>query len=132
MIIKNKIMSDKRLSAIWMDTENATVVKNHDIETAGAFFLCDPVKRDVQGGNSSEKNANNAEITNTSKFFKELEHLITNTEELYLTGTGTAQEQFKNHLAEVPQFKNLKVKLGTDNKMSDDSFLDMVKKHYNA
>ena len=125
-------MSDKRLSAIWMDSENATVVKNHDIESAGQFFVCSPVKREVQGGNSSEKNANNAEITNTAKFFKDLEHLITNTEELYVTGTGTIQEQFKNHLAEVPQFKNLKVKLGTDNKMNDDAFLEMVKKHYNA
>lgn len=125
-------MSNKRLSAIWMDTENATVVKNHDIETAGAFFICTPVKREVQVGNSSEKNANNVEQTNTAKFFKDLEHLITNTEELYITGTGTAQEQFKNHLAETPQFKNLKVKLGTDNKMSDEAFLEMVKKHYHA
>ena len=125
-------MSEKKLAGIWMDSENATVVKNHDIESAYKFFVCDPVKRDVQHGNSSEKNANNVEQTNTAKFFKELEHLITNTEELYLTGTGTIQEQFKNHLAETPQFKNLKVKLGTDQKMSDDQFLQHIKEHYNA
>ena len=125
-------MSDKKLAGIWMDSEHATVVKNHDIETAGAFFLCNPVKRDVQGGNSSEKNANNVEQTNIAKFFKELEHLITNTQELYLTGTGTIQEQFKNHLAETAQFKNLKVTLDTDQKMSDEHFLTKVKEHYNA
>lgn len=125
-------MSDKKLAGIWMDTENATVIKNHDIETAGDFFVCNPVKRDVQGGNSSEKNANNAEQTNTAKFFKELEHLITNTQELYLTGTGTIQEQFKNHLAETAQFKNLKVKLGTDQKMSDEQFMKEVKSHFHA
>ncbi len=125
-------MSEKKLAGIWMDSENATVVKNHDIESAYKFFVCDPVKRDVQHGNSSEKNANNVEQTNTAKYFKDLEHLITNTEELYLTGTGTIQEQFKNHLAETPQFKNLKVTLGTDQKMSDEQFLEEVKKHYNA
>lgn len=125
-------MSEKRLAGIWMDSENATVVKNHDIDSAFKFFLCDPVKREVQQGNSSEKNANNAEQTNTAKFFKDLENLITNTEELYLTGTGQIQEQFKNHLAETAQFKNLKVKLGTDQKMSEEHFLEMVKKHYNA
>ena len=125
-------MSEKKLAGIWMDSENATVVKNHDIESAYKFFVCNPVKRDVQHGNSSEKNANNVEQTNTTKFFKELENLITNTEELYLTGTGTIQEQFKNHLAETTQFKNLKVKLGTDQKMSDEQFLEEVKKHYNA
>lgn len=125
-------MSEKKLAGIWMDSENAIVVKNHDIESAFKFFLCDPVKREVQGGNSSEKNANNAEQTNTAKFFKELEHLITNTEELYVTGTGTIQEQFKHHLAETAQFKNLKVELGTDQKMSGEQFLEEVKKHYNA
>lgn len=123
-------MSDKKLAGIWMDSENATVVKNHDIESAYKFFVCDLVKRDVQHGNSSEKNANNVEQTNTAKFFKDLEHLITNTQELYLTGTGTIQEQFKNHLAETAQFKNLKVTLDTDQKMSDEHFLEKVKSHF--
>lgn len=125
-------MSEKKLAGIWMDSENAIVVKNHDIESAYKFFVCDPVKRDVQHGNSSEKNANNVEQTNTAKFFKDLEHLITNTQELYLTGTGTIQEQFKNHLAETAQFKNLNVTLGTDQKMGEEQFLEEVKSHFNA
>lgn len=125
-------MSEKKLAGIWMDSENATVVKNHDIESAYKFFVCDPVKRDVQHGNSSEKNAKNVEQTNTAKFFKDLEQLITNTQELYLTGTGTIQEQFKNHLAETAQFKNLKVTLDTDQKMSDEHFLEKVKGHFGA
>ncbi|MEC5158783.1 hypothetical protein [Chryseobacterium sp. MP_3.2] len=123
-------MSEKKLAGIWMDSENATVVKNHDIESAYKFFVCDPVKRDVQHGNSSEKNANNVEQTNTAKYFKDLEMLITNTEELYLTGTGQIQEQFKNHLAETAQFKNLKVTLDTDQKMSPDQVLEKVKSHF--
>lgn len=125
-------MSEKKLAGIWMDTENATVVKNHDIENAFMFFICEPVKRIVQGGNSSEKSANNAEISNTAKFFKDLEHLITNTQELYLTGTGVIQEQFKRYLSETAQFKNLKVTLGTDQKMSPEQFLEEVKQHFNA
>ena len=123
-------MSDKKLAGIWMDTENAIVVKNHDIESAYKFFVCNPVKREVQHGNSSEKNANNVEQTNIAKYFKDLEMLITNSQELYLTGTGTIQEQFKNHLAETAQFKNLKVTLDTDQKMSEEHFLEKVKTHY--
>ena len=123
-------MSEKKLAGIWMDSENAIVVKNHDIESAYKFFVCDPVKREVQHGNSSEKNANNVEQTNVAKFFKDLEQLITNTQELYLTGTGTIQEQFKNHLAETAQFKNLKVTLDTDQKMSNEQFLEKVKSHF--
>ena len=123
-------MSDKKLAGIWMDSEKAIVVKNHDIENAYIFFVCDPVKREIQHGNSNEKNAHNVEQTNTAKFFKDLEHLITNTQELYLTGTGTIQEQFKNHLAETAQFKHLKVTLDTDQKMSDEHFLEKVKTHF--
>lgn len=125
-------MSEKKLAGIWMDSEHATVVKNHDIQCASNFFICDPVKREVQHGNSSEKNANNVEQTNIAKYFKDLEHLITNAEELYLTGTGTIQEQFKNHLAETPQFKNLKVTLGTDQQMSPEEVLETVKKHFHV
>ena len=88
------------------------------------------MKREVQHGNSSEKNANNVEQTNIAKYFKDLEMLITNSQELYLTGTGTIQEQFKNHLAETAQFKNLKVTLDTDQKMSEEHFLEKVKTHY--
>ena len=123
-------MSEKKLAGIWMDSENATVVKNHDIESAYKFFVCNRVKREVQHGNSSEKNANNVEQTNIAKYFKDLEMLITNSQELYLTGTGTIQEQFKNHLAETAQFKNLKVTLDTDQKMSEEHFLEKVKTHY--
>lgn len=123
-------MADRKLAGIWMDSENAIVVKNHDIESAFKFFVCDPVKREVQHGNTNEKNANNVEQTNIAKFFKDLEHLITNTEELYLTGTGQIQEQFKNHLAETAQFKNLKVTLDTAQKMSNEEVLATVKKHF--
>lgn len=123
-------MADRKLAGIWMDSENAIVAKNHDIESAFKFFVCDPVKRDVQHGNTNEKNANNVEQTNIAKFFKDLEHLITNTEELYLTGTGQIQEQFKNHLAETAQFKNLKVTLDTAQKMSNEEVLATVKKHF--
>ena len=125
-------MSEKKLAGIWMDTENATVVKNHDIENAFKFFVCEPVKRIVQGGNTSEKHANNAEQTNTAKFFKDLESLIANTEELYLTGTGDTQEQFKHHLEDTAQFKNLKITLATDQPMSEEHFLEHVKKHFNS
>lgn len=125
-------MTDKKLAGIWMDTENAIVVKNHDIENAFKFFVCEPVHRIVQGGNTSEKHAHNAEQTNTAKYFKDLENLLTNTQELYLTGTGDIQEQFKHHLEEIPQFKNLKIELGTDQQMSETAFLAEVKKHFNA
>lgn len=125
-------MTDKKLSGIWIDNQRAIVVKNHDIQKAGRFFVCEPVKHHIQHGNSSENAANNAEKTNKAKFFKEIENLITNTEALYVTGPGVMQEELKNYLHDSAQFKDLDIELGTDQQMSDDKFLEKVKEHYNA
>lgn len=125
-------MSDKKLAGIWIDNSKAVVAKNHDAQNAFKFFLCSPLKLEIQKGNSSENAANNAEKTNKAKFFKEIEKLITNTEELYVTGPGTAQEELKNYLNGTPQYKNLKVTLDTAAQMSDEQVLETVKEHFNA
>lgn len=125
-------MSDKKLAGLWIDQTKAVVVKNHDAQNAFKFFLCSPVKAIIQHGNSSENAGNNAEQTNKAKFFKEVEHLLTNSEEVYITGPGTMQEELKKHLHDTAQFKNLKVTLDTASQMSDDQVLETVKTHFNA
>ena len=125
-------MSDKRIAGIWIDSHKAIVVKNHDAQNAFKFFVCDPVKREVQHGNSNENAANNAEQTNKAKFYKEIDKLLENTEELYITGPGTTQEELKHYLHDTAQFKNLKITLDTAQQMSEDQVLELVKKHFNA
>ncbi|KQR94904.1 hypothetical protein ASG01_03290 [Chryseobacterium sp. Leaf180] len=125
-------MTEKKLAGLWMDKEKAIVVKNHDAQNAFKFFLCSPVKATIQHGNSSENAGNNAEQTNKAKYFKEIEHLLINSEEVLVTGPGTIQEEFKNHLNDTAQFKNLKVTLETSQQMSEDQVLELVKEHFNA
>jgi stalled ribosome rescue protein Dom34 len=125
-------MSEKKLAGIWMDTEKAIVVKNHDAQNAFKFFLCSPVKAEIQHGNSSENAGNNAEQTNRVKYFKEIEHLLINSQEVLIIGPGTVQEEFKHYLEETPQFKNLKINLDTAQQMSEEQVLEKVKEHFNA
>ncbi|WP_394660315.1 hypothetical protein [uncultured Chryseobacterium sp.] len=125
-------MSEKKLAGIWMDKEKAIVVKNHDAQNAFKFFLCSPVKTEIQHGNSSENAGNNAEQTNRVKYFKEIEHLLINSQEVLIIGPGTVQEEFKHYLEETPQFKNLKIQLDTAQQMSDEQVLEKVKEHFNA
>ncbi|WP_294225978.1 hypothetical protein [Chryseobacterium sp. sg2396] len=125
-------MSEKKLAGIWMDKEKAIVVKNHDAQNAFKFFLCSPVKAEIQHGNSSENAGNNAEQTNRVKYFKEIEHLLINSQEVLIIGPGTVQEEFKHYLEETPQFKNLKIQLDTAQQMSDEQVLEKVKEHFNA
>lgn len=125
-------MSEKKLAGIWMDKEKAIVVKNHDAQNAFKFFLCSPVKAEIQHGNSSENAGNNAEQTNRVKYFKEIEHLLINSQEVLIIGPGTVQEEFKHYLEETPQFKNLNIQLDTAQQMSDEQVLEKVKEHFNA
>lgn len=125
-------MTEIKLSGLWLDHHKAIVVKNHDAQNAFKFFLCSPVKAEVQHGNSSENAANNAEQTNKAKYFKEIAHLLTNSEEVFITGPGTIQEELKNFLHDTAQFKNLKITLGTAQKMSDEEVLNAVKSHFGA
>lgn len=125
-------MTEKKFAGLWLDQHKAIVVKNHDAQNAFKFFLCSPVKAEVQHGNSSENAANNAEQTNKAKYFKEIAHLLTNSEEVFITGPGTIQEELKNFLHDTAQFKNLKITLGTAQQMSDEEVLNAVKSHFGA
>lgn len=125
-------MSEKKLAGIWMDKEKAIVVKNHDAQNAFKFFVCSPVKAEIQHGNSSENAGHNAEQTNRVKYFKEIEHLLINSQEVCIMGPGTIQEEFKNYLHDTAQFKNLNIHLDTAQQMSEEQVLEKVKEHFNA
>jgi len=55
----------------------------------------------------SENTANNLEELCSINFINEITALMQNAEEVYVTGTGSEeQEQFIHYLAATPQFKN--------------------------
>lgn len=126
-------MSDKKLAGVWMDGKRAIIVANHDGQEVGEFEVVGSAKLEIQKGNSNENAAHNAEITNKTKFFKEIEHKITNTVKLLVTGHGVMPEEFKHHLHGTAQYKNLDVVVeATGEHMSDEQFLTHVKEKFNA
>lgn len=124
-------MQNKRIAGIWLDQTRAFVVKNHNGQEVGELQPADQVTAVIQQGNSNENTGNNAEITNKHKFFKNIIEQLTNTEDLYITGPGTIQEELKAYLADTAQYKDLKVTLDTSQQMTEQQLLDAVKKHYN-
>ncbi len=70
-------------------------------------------------------------LTELLKFFKEITSYMQNAEEVHVTGTGTAQEQFIKHLAETPQFKNTVAKESTSKKMGDEKLIEYISEKFN-
>ena len=121
---------NKKQFGVWMDSHHATVVGRKDVDE-GDFIVLTHTKNDGAGSNSSEKTGNNLEKTLMHKFFKEITAHLQNAEEVHVTGTGTAQEQFIKYLAETPQFKNTSAKESTSNKMSDDKLVNFISEKFN-
>ncbi|MCF6129603.1 hypothetical protein L1S35_07960 [Flavobacterium sp. AS60] len=120
----------KKQFGVWMDSHNATIVGKEGTE-GGEFIVLGHVNNPGPDNNSNEKTSNNQEIGLTQKFFKEIAAIMPNIDEIHLTGTGQAQEQFMKFLAETPQYKNAVSTESTSNKMSDENLAIFIMKHFN-
>jgi len=113
----------KKQFGVWMDSHHATIVGRENIDS-GDFVVLGHETVDGQGYNTSENAANNAERDLIRKLFKSITAHMQNVDELHVTGTGTAQEQFIKYLSETPQYKNAVATESTSNKMSDESLTE--------
>ncbi len=122
--------NSKKQFGVWMDSHHATIVGRENVDS-GDFLVLGHETVDGQGHNTSENAANNAERDELRKLFKSIAAHMQNVDELHVTGTGTAQEQFINFLSETPQYKNVVATESTSNKMSDQSLVEYVTTQFN-
>ena len=120
---------NKKQFAVWMDSHHATVMGRENIDR-GNFIVLGHIENKVQDPALSEKATNNAEQGAQLKFFKEISALMQNAEELHVTGTGVAQEQFIHYMADTPQFKNTIAKDSTSNKMSEEKLIEFISEQF--
>ncbi len=120
----------KKQFGVWMDTHHATIIGKVDVDS-GDFIVLGHVENVGADNNSNEKTANNHEIALTQKFHKEIAMLMPNVDEIHITGTGQAQEQFMHFLADTPQYKNAVSSESTSNKMSDENLIGYITEYFN-
>jgi len=113
---------NKKQIGVWIDSQHATVVGRANGDS-GEFVILAHEQSDRHQHSSSESITHHAEIDSLRKLFKNISAHMENTDEVYVTGTGVAQEQFIHFLAEEPQFKNIITKEGTSNRMTDDALI---------
>ncbi|MFP9098348.1 hypothetical protein ACLI09_04780 [Flavobacterium sp. RHBU_24] len=110
---------------VWMDNHHATVIGREDIDS-GDFIVLATIDYPLTEKNSSEKAQNNEEIMLQHKYFKNIAAVMQNVDEIHITGTGDAQEQFIKYLSETPQYKNAKADESTSVKMSDEQLIALI------
>ncbi|MEO8616767.1 MAG: hypothetical protein ABI600_16615 [Luteolibacter sp.] len=118
-------VKNKKQFGVWMDTHHATVIGHADA-TAGEFSVLGHAGNPGASGNTTEKSTHNEEKALLHHFFKEITGHMQNAEQVHVTGTGTAQEQFIHYLAETSQFKNTIATECTSNKMSDEKLVEFI------
>ncbi|MGO4817482.1 hypothetical protein [Flavobacterium sp. W22_SRS_FP1] len=117
--------NNKKQFGVWMDSHSATIVGKENVDS-GNFVILGHEKVDDQFVHTSESGADNAERDLLHKLFKDITAHMQNVDELHVTGTGIAQEQFINYLNETAQYKNVESKESTSNKMGDESLIEYV------
>lgn len=120
----------KKQFGVWMDSHQATIIGRESAD-AQDFTVLGYAKNDGAGSNSNENAGNNLERKMLSQFFKEILSYIQNVDEVHITGTGTAQQQFINFMAETPQYKNVKAIESTSNKMADEQLIRYIADQFN-
>ena len=120
----------EKLAGVSLDHHEAHIISNHDGQEVTSLQIKGHVKSEDHGRHGSEFTANNAKVNALHKFFDDILAHLTNTQELHLLGTGTAQEEFTNYLATIPQWKKMKVTDEPTGKMSAEETLNKLSEHY--
>jgi stalled ribosome rescue protein Dom34 len=119
----------KKQFGVWMDAHHATIAGRKDEENT-EFEILGRVDNPGADRNTNENAENNQEQALTHKFFKEIASKMVNIDEIHVTGTGQAQEQFIHFLSDTPQYKHAVATESTSNRMSDDDLILMMKEHF--
>ncbi|MFN8309278.1 MAG: hypothetical protein U0T73_04895 [Chitinophagales bacterium] len=123
------IEKHKKQYGVWMDSHHATVVGREHIDN-GNFMVLAHIKNSGTHGNSNESSLHHEQIALMHKFFKEIASKMQNIDEIHVTGTGPAKEQFIHYLKETPQYKHAAASDSTNNKMTDEHLVEFFAKRY--
>jgi len=123
-------VKNKKQFGVWMNSNQATIVGRKSFDTDD-FAILAHVKSGNNDSNSNENSANNAKQGMQQKLFKEITSYMQNVDEVHVTGTGDAQEQFINYLAQIPQYKNTVANESTSNKMTDEKLIEYISGQFN-
>ncbi|MEO7175719.1 MAG: hypothetical protein ABIV51_07635 [Saprospiraceae bacterium] len=122
----------KQYAGVWFDNHHATIV-THDTAAKGLeFFIKEKLEADVYQGEKGEHTKNNADRSNSLKYFKSMSRLLVHFDEIYIFGPGKAQEELVNFLVDDSHFKSKKISIDSAKQMSDKQLIAKVREFFSA
>jgi hypothetical protein len=124
----------KSVVGIWMDQKHAIVISTPNRKPNGTYEMIKKIERgdhsnDVYKNESAELKKDTAE---TKKYHKAIIAEIDQADAIYIFGPGKAQEELKNVLSDMHQFKSKHIELGTSDKMSVNQMIARVRDHFDG
>ena len=120
-------MSDKmkKQFGVWLNSHHAIIIGRENEQSSDFKVLAEEFS-EQHAKKTNENIEHNTERGAQLKFFKNITSHMQNVEELHLTGTGVAQEQFMHFLAETPHYKKTATELSTSNEMSKERLVEFI------
>ena len=121
---------EKNNVGIWMDNHHAFIISSE----GGSYVIQKKIDRELHA-DESYKNEHfelSKDTAELKKYFKAISDEIIHDHGIFIFGPGKVQEEFKNVLKELAQFKTKEIVLGAASKMSDKQMVAKVIAHFDG
>jgi stalled ribosome rescue protein Dom34 len=121
----------KKIAGVWIDHRHAYVISTPDRAHTGEYSIIKKMEAQHHSDHSSSENAHNHKLaTETHKLYESVSSVIQDVDSIFLTGPGTAQEEFQNYLKKEHAFGGKEISIGTSDHPTDNQKIAEIRKHF--
>ncbi len=122
----------KKVIGVWIDHQQAIMISTEDRMNSGEFSVLKKIASAHHGDHSSSEDAHHKKVAqDIHQLYGDVSKFILETDAIFITGPGTAQEELKNYLQTDQHFKSKEIELGTSDHPTDNQMIAEVRNHFN-
>jgi hypothetical protein len=123
---------NKKIVGIWMDNKQAFIISTADRKIGGEYQMLKKIERKTHTDENykNERFELAKETQELKQYYKALTAEIDQDDAIYIFGPGKSQEEFKNILKDIHQFKTKDIVLGSSDRMTTKQMAARVKEHF--
>ena len=121
----------KKVVGVWIDHKHAFVISTPDRKNLGEFGVVNKIESKHHADHSSNENAHHNKVAQEiHRLYENVSKHIVSDDAIFITGPGTAQEEFKNFLKQDQHFRNKEIVIGTSDHPTENQRVAEVRNHF--